>query len=398
MQKTRGKKMAKKQFRDFESAREFARGLGFKSQNEWRVFVKSSKKPEDIPSNPDQVFKKSGDWISWGDFLGTGSIANQKRKFSSYKEAKDFVKALGISGQSEWKKFVKTGKIPPEIPKDPQGAYMYKGWISWGNFLGTGSIAPKNKKFRSFTDSKQFARALGFHNVREWEIYCKSGKKPDDIPSSPSKFYAKEWKSWGDWLGTGRIQTQQREYLSFNDARNFIRGLGLKNHIEWKAYCKPDQKPVDLPAAPERVYKKDWKGLGDWLGTGRIQTQQREYLSFNDARNFVRKLNLKDNTKWRKYAQSDERPDNIPSLPHKTYKNKGWISLGDWLGTDSIATFNRKYRKFEDARKFIRNLKLKNHIEWTEYCKSGQKPDDIPAAPWNVYKQWGENNGKKRRT
>ena len=173
----------------------------------------------------------------------------------------------------------------------------------------------------------------GFHNVREWEIYCKSGKKPDDIPSSPSKFYAKEWKSWGDWLGTGRIQTQQREYLSFNDARNF-----------------------------------------------------------------VRKLNLKDNTKWRKYAQSDERPDNIPSLPHKTYKNKGWISLGDWLGTDSIATFNRKYRKFEDARKFIRNLKLKNHIEWTEYCKSGQKPDDIPAAPWNVYKQWGENNGKKRRT
>ena len=35
-----------------------------------------------------------------------------------------------------------------------------------------------------------------------------------------------------------------------------------------------------------------------------------------------------------------------------------------------------------------RNLGIKNNKEWKKYCKSGDKPDDIPANPWNTYKEW----------
>ena len=87
----------------------------------------------------------------------------------------------------------------------------------------------------------------------------------------------------------------------------------------------------------------------------------------------------------------------MPSLPHKIYKNEGWISVGDWLGTNSVASFNRKYRPFKKSREFIRSLKLKNSEEWDVYCKSGKKPEDIPATPWNVYKGWNKINEKNRK-
>ena len=66
-----------KQFRDFESAREFARTLGLKGTKEWQEYCTLNTLPTNSSSRPDYVYKKKG-WISWGDFLGTGNVANQK--------------------------------------------------------------------------------------------------------------------------------------------------------------------------------------------------------------------------------------------------------------------------------------------------------------------------------
>ena len=56
-----------------------------------------------------------------------------------------------------------------------------------------------------------------------------------------------------------------------------------------------------------------------------------------------------------------------------------------------IANQNRSFRPYEEARAFIQQLQLKNWEEWTEWAKSGARPDDIPANPILVYK----NNGWK---
>ena len=126
--------------------------------------------------------------------------------------------------------------------------------------------------------------------------------------------------------------------------------------------------------------------MGDWLDTGNKHTK--DFLSFDDARKFVQKIKLKNNTEWIKYYKSDNRPDNIPSAPERVYKNKGWISLGDWLGTGAIAPKNRTYRSFTDAKKFVQLLGLKNYNDWEKYCASGNKPYDIPSNPWVTYKEW----------
>ena len=77
----------------------------------------------------------------------------------------------------------------------------------------------KKKTYRSFEEARKFVHKLELKNRDEWSVFCKSGKKPEDMPADPAGVYKnKGWKSWGDWLGTGMIAYQDREYKSFEDA------------------------------------------------------------------------------------------------------------------------------------------------------------------------------------
>jgi hypothetical protein len=57
-------------------------------------------------------------------------------------------------------------------------------------------------------------------------------------------------------------------------------------------------------------------------------------------------------------------------------------SWGDWLGTGTIASFDREYRSFVEAREFVHSLHLKGQDEWFDYCKSGKKPQNLPLRPY----------------
>jgi predicted helicase len=79
----------------------------------------------------------------------------------------------------------------------------------------------------------------------------------------------------------------------FEEAREFVRGLGLKSRAEWDAYCKGDMPrlgglPSDIPVFPNQVYAdQGWSGVGDWLGTGNVAYFLREYRPFEEARLYV---------------------------------------------------------------------------------------------------------------
>ena len=114
-----------------------------------------------------------------------------------------------------------------------------------------------------------------------------------------------------------------------------------------------------------------------------------KFRDFESAREFARALKLKGRKEWQEYCKSDNKPDDIPADPNQTYK-KDYKGVGDWLGTGRVADQNKVYRSFLEARKFVRSLELKNQKQWQEYCKSGNKPHDIPSNPWDVYKEWKE--------
>jgi len=149
--------------------------------------------------------------------------------------------------------------------------------------------------------------------------------------------------------------------------------------------ANPEKKPDDIPSEPKHSYKNlGWRGLSDWLGTDFIPTSNRKYKTFDSARTFVQSLGLKNRKEWENYVKSGKKPDYIPSSPGIKFR-KEWKGWGDWLGTGTIASFDKKFRSYEDAKKYIRSLKIKNVDEWRQLAKSGKLPADIPTNPWTIY-------------
>ena len=121
-----------------------------------------------------------------------------------------------------------------------------------------------------------------------------------------------------------------------------------------------------------------------WESAGRAN-----WRKFKDARDYVRGLRLKSSTEWVDFTNSDQKPNDIPTNPNLVYANDGWAGYGDRLGTGTVATYLRQYRAFKKARAFVRSLRLTSFTEWRAYCRSGKKPDFIPANPNRIYAKDG---------
>ena len=181
-----------------------------------------------------------------------------------YEEAHKFVQKLNLKSASEWEKyssvnFPEYGARPRNIPSNPQKVYKDNGWTNWRDFLCV--------DFYSFEKSRIFSRKLGLKTRREWLEYCHGAypnavKKPEEIPKNPEKEYKNEWLGWDDWLG-------RFPFLSFEQAREYVRRLNITGPRQWLIYSKSD-KPKNIPSNPNVVYRgKGWVSWQDWVGNGK---------------------------------------------------------------------------------------------------------------------------------
>ena len=383
--KTTKKKLHIHNWRPFEEARAFVHSLGLKNKDAWMIWAKSSARQENIPVYPNEAYKNKG-WVSWGDWLGTGRIANQNIKFRPFEEARVFVHTLGLKNQAEWYAWAKTSAKPDDIPASPQGTYKNTGWLGLGDWLGTGYIAPTRRNYLPFEEARAFVNTLKIKNVDEWRVWAKDNALQNSIPNDPYQVYSKDWVSWGDWLGTGN---KKGGYRSFEDARAYAHTLGLNKSSEWFAWAKTATRPDDIPLNPRTVYKEYWVSMGDWLGTGSIWSALRVYRPFGEARTYAQSLKLKSIAEWNKWAKSGNKPNDIPAYPNHVYRDKGWVTWGNWLGTDNLAPSKHIYRPFEEARLYAQGLSLKNSFEWFAWARTNKRPKDIPASPSETYKSKG---------
>ena len=339
-----------------------------------------------------------------------------KLSWRPFEEARAFARGRGLRNHTEWSEFCKgnlpeKGTLPPDIPVTPGSVFVAKGWAGMGDWLGTGTVATFLRHYRTFKEARAFVRDLKLAGEAEWRKFCKGklpekGTLPPDIPLAPSLTYARKgWAGWGDWLGTGTVATQRRQYRTFETARVLARSLGLKSGAEWKQFCKGNlpekgRLPPDIPVSPLNAYRnKGWSGMGDWLGTGTVATRRREYRAFDEARRFARGLRLKSRSHWSEFCKGNlpdkgALPSDIPADPNQTYRHKGWAGMGDWLGTGAVAAHLRVYRTLAEAREFARTLKLRSQTEWIAFStgkmeKMGVLPSDIPKAPHYVYRSEG---------
>jgi hypothetical protein len=111
------------------------------------------------------------------------------------------VHSLKLKNQAEWTAMYKSPDFPEDIPASPSRVYKNEGWISFGDWLGTGVIATNYQVYKDFKEVKKYVKTLGLKTIKEWIRFCESGKKPVDIPRNVQRTYSSEWKGWSDFLG-----------------------------------------------------------------------------------------------------------------------------------------------------------------------------------------------------
>jgi len=386
---------------DFDKVKEFVHPLGLRTPGQWIDYWEENYESIlDIPRNPNIEYEDKG-WKHWDDFLG--EVINYIR----FSECVEIVKKLGLNSITDWKIYCLSGKKSDNAPSNPHIIYSeeWKGWeyffgIKKGSLLSSKLKEKKSNKivvkkevvsedkFILFREAVEFVRKLELNSFEEWRNYCKSGKKPKNIPANPNHFYkGKGWKCWDGFLGIRKeVVNKNNKFLSFEEAREFVRNLEIKNEGEWREYCKSGKKPNNIPTSSAKMFKESgWISWPDFFGTK--PGFNGNYLPFEEAREFVRNLRLNDGNEWREYCKSGKKPNNIPAGLYGMYKEKGWISWPDFLGTKP--GFDRNYLPFEEARDFVRSFNFNTLSEFKSYCKSGDKPDNIPTNPNRYYSDDG---------
>jgi superfamily II DNA or RNA helicase len=262
------------EFLSYEEAKKIVHPLSIKTQKDWFIYAKSYSFNKKLPSDPNGYYRRLGNWISWGDFLGTGTIASQNMEFLSYEEAKKIVHLLNFKSQRDWFEYIKSSNFDNRLPKSPYNSYSRTNeWKDWGDFLGTGNVAPKNMEFLSYEEAKKIVHPLNLNSFTQWKNYTKSLNFDNRIPKAPHIVYRFDsWISWGDFLGTGTIASQHISFMPYSEAINIVHPMKFKGEKQWREFTKTTNfKNLNLPVCPAKAYEKlgCWNGWGDFFGSER---------------------------------------------------------------------------------------------------------------------------------
>ena len=131
------------------------------------------------------------------------------------------------------------------------------------------------------------------------------------------------------------------------------------------------------------MYKKEFEGWNEFLGSNQINIKYRNYY---DAERYAKSKNLKNIREWERHTKNKNFPRDIPKAPRVKYKNNGWIDWGTFLGTGYKK--NHNYLSLSKAKKIVHPLKLKSESEWIKYHEEN-KIIELPKIPRHYYRGKG---------
>ena len=245
----------------------------------------------------------------------------------SLAEAKEIVRRKGIASGPEFRKQRKTDPELQQIPSHPNVFYKNEGWISWPAFLGTNRLTRFNRF--SLAEAQETVRRKGIKTQKEFRERRKTDSELQQIPSAPNEAYQnKGWVSWSDYLGiNGVIRVTKFNQLSFRKAKSLVRRKSIKTQKEFRKRRKTDPELQQIPSTPDKAYKDEgWVNWPDFLGTRK--------LSLAEAKTLMEKKGIKTKIEFWKQRKTDSKLQQIPIAPDISYKNKGWVSWMDFLGTN----------------------------------------------------------------
>ena len=214
-------------------------------------------------------FMEKNDWFRLEDPLSTvatttlrkvihnfenGSIGNRNKKellFLPFNEAKKYIIGIDDKWKSSkmWPQYCISGEKPNFITSCPYK--VYDEWVDWSDWF--------SNKWLDVEDAKIFVHSLNLKSNNEWNEYCKSGNKPDNIPANYRTVYG---ITTGEWLGTNRISDWERVFVTLDELKALVKEeWRINSKTQWYDYWKINQRPTNVPADPSSIYKR----LGVWI-------------------------------------------------------------------------------------------------------------------------------------
>ena len=270
-------------------ANKIAKENNLRTGKDWIQFAKKNKKLLEklkIPANPWQTYKKemreSG---GYGDWLGTGRVANQFRSkpekvvnkllvFFTFQEFSDYIGKNKIKSNEQYKKLFSERKLSSKCRARPTKFYkkewekllLEKKWFNPLAIFYTNSVTFGQAKNHIRTMQKKLTILTSLDYLQ----LAKAEKLSALMPNDPQNFYKNSgWKKiggWGDFLGTGNLSPTERgkKFLSWIEAKRIYSRLarenGLKNGSDWKKFAKENKKLLEklqIPPDPWRFYSKE---------------------------------------------------------------------------------------------------------------------------------------------
>ena len=236
----------------------------------------------------------------------------------------------------------------------------------------------------SFEEAEDKVRPLRILSMREYVRLFKQKKLPKGLPSDPPRIYKnKGWVGWPEFLGYERDKMKRGSALPFREAREFTRSFGIKSISEYKKLHKQGGLPKVYPADPSRLYKgQGWVDWFDFLGNKRPD----KLLSFEEAEELVKNLGIRTIQEYTRLCRHGKLPKGLPICPDEVYKDKGWANWYDYLGCEPHRI---KPPPFEELKKTVRELGIKNSKVYKELRRQGKLPKGLPYDPNRGYKGQG---------
>ena len=150
-------------------------------------------------------------------------------------------------------------------------------------------------------------------------------------------------------------------YLSYFESKNYIKNIGIKTQREYSKWIKGNSISLKIPSGPRKLYKKEWNGWGDFLGTNSVALISKEFYSYEECSNFVISKGIKSKREYQKIRKSIS-DSKLPSNPDKTYEE--WSSWESFFGNEKL-----KKLSYIESKEFLKNKKISNNKDYIKYIK-----------------------------
>lgn len=118
----------------------------------------------------------------------------------------------------------------------------------------------------SYDEAKDVVRSEGITSAVEYHKWWMLNH-PSRMPKRPDRAYKNNNFLWSKFLGVKNNfpSIRKKTFVSYEECQQFVARNNIKSRTEWREFLRNYEKPDNIPAHPELVYRGTKTKPGKWI-------------------------------------------------------------------------------------------------------------------------------------